>query len=247
MKDNFVILDIETNVQENSPMEEHFHVIQIGAIKITDGDFKNHLNFNQYIRPVNVLQYPVLPLGGEALTDFIQKLTKIQQETVNHARAFPDVWEEFLDFCDPYFEFFVSWGLYDWEVLQRVCKFYDLNFPFRYHVNLKDYYKTYFEKEEVRMGFGVKAASEYFGLVFNAEGAHNGYEDTKMITAIAEKMIEKGFYTFKKGYYEFKVGKIVPCEFSNWLISPVLVKKYKEMQKRSSEMEQYLFAASGNR
>ena len=243
-KDNFVILDIETNVEENSHGEEHFHVIQIGAIKIRNGNFKTDKFFNGYIRPIDVLQYPS---GGAILTDFIKKLTKIEQITVDAAPTFPDIWDNFLKFCDPYFEFFVSWGKYDWDVLKRVCNFYGLAFPFRYHVNIKDYYRAYFGKEEVKMGFGVKAASNYFDLPFNAEGAHNGYEDAKMIMAITEKMVERGFYTFKKSYYEFKEGKIVPCKFSNYLINPVLVKKYKEIQRRGKEMEQFLFSARGNR
>lgn len=240
-KDNFVLLDIETNVEENMPMEDHFHVIQIGATKITNGDFKNYQTFSKYIRPVEVSQYPA---AGGQLTGFIKKLTKIKQVEVDLADTFPDTWEQFLRFCEPYFEFFVSWGYYDWEVLKRVCDYYNLNFPFRYHVNLKDYYKAYFKDQDTAIGMGVKRASEYFELPYNDEGAHNGLEDAKMITAIAEKMSERGFYTFKKAHYEFKDEKIVPCFYSPYFASPVLIKKYKEIQKKGKEMERYLFNVS---
>jgi inhibitor of KinA sporulation pathway (predicted exonuclease) len=239
--DCFTIIDIETNVEESSPMDEHFHVIQIGAIKITNGDFDNPEYFSEYIRPVDILQYPS---GGAKLTDFIKKLTKIQQEQVDTAETFPMVWKRFLKFCDPYFEFFVSWGKYDWDVLEKVCNFYNMTFPWKYHVNIKEYYKAYFEKEEVKMGFGVKAASEYFKLPFNEFGAHNGLEDAKMISAIAKRMTERGFHTFKKAYYEFREGKVVPCKRSPYLINPVLVKKYKEIQKQFREMESFLFSAA---
>lgn len=238
MKDNFVILDIETNVPENI-QEDHFHVIQIGATKITNGDFKNYKPFNSFIRPVDMIEYPS---GGSVLTDFIKQLTKIRQDQVDNAEVFEVVWDNFLKFCDPYFEFFVSWGLYDWTVLKRVCDYYGLSFPFRYHVNIKNYYKAYFDNTGVRLGASVKSASKYFDLPFNEEGQHNGFEDAKMITAIAEKMVEGGFYTFKKSYFEFKEGLITPCNISNYLVSPVLIKKYKEIQKKGKEMEQYLWS-----
>jgi inhibitor of KinA sporulation pathway (predicted exonuclease) len=237
-KDNFIILDIEVNVEENAPTDEHFHVIQIGAVKVTNGNFtKSDRFFNSYIHPLDIVQYSS---GGEKLTNFIKKLTKIEQAQVDNALIFPLVWKEFLDFCAPYFEFFASWGKYDWDVLKRACAYHKQCFPFRYHVNLKDYYKMFFKDEEVKMGMGVKAASQFFGLPYNEEGAHNGYEDAKMITAIAEKMSEQGFYTFKKAYYEFKDGKITPNETSQYLLNPVIVKKYKEIQKKAKEMEQFL-------
>lgn len=240
-KDNFVILDIETNVEENTPIEEHFHVIQIGATKITNGDFNNYNAFDSFIRPVNNLQYPS---GGETLTPFIKKLTKITQEQVDNAPIFQDVWDSFLRFCAPYYCFFASWGKYDWDVLKKVCDYYSLDFPFTYHVNIKDYYRAYFKDQEVQMGMGVKAASEYFGLPFDTNTAHNGFKDAESITAIARVMSERGFYTFKKAYYEMKDGKIVPAMFSNYLINPAIVKRYKEIQKKAREMEQFLFANS---
>lgn len=238
-KNNFVILDIETNVPENMDGKQHFHVIQIGATKISNGNFNKYKTFNCYIKSKDIPEYPE---AGAVLTDFIKKLTKIEQSQVDSGLPFPQAWEQFLSFCSPFFEFFASWGKYDWDVLKRNCDFYHLKWPFRYHVNLKDYFKFCFDKlENQKMGFGVQGATKYFGLPFNSEGAHNALNDAVMITAIAEKMADRGFHTFAKRHYEFKDEKIVPCESSPYLINPVMVKKYKEIQKKAKEMEQFLF------
>jgi len=246
-KDNFIILDIETNVEQDSPMDEHFYVIQIGATKITDGKYIG--NFSIFIRPKNELGYSS---GGEQLTEFIKNLTHIKQEEVNDALYFPDAWNNFLKFCNPYYEFFASWGEYDYIVLKRVCEFYNLRFPFKYHINLKEYFKLYFNQENAKPGFGVKAAIKYFGLKYNEEGAHNGLIDAEMITQIVGKMIEKGFYTFSKSWYKNIDDKLIPLgslrslmeekeKISQWFLNPVLVKKYKELQKQVDKLGKVFF------
>jgi inhibitor of KinA sporulation pathway (predicted exonuclease) len=238
-KDNFVILDIETNVEKDIPIEKHFHVIQIGATKITSGEYCNYSTFNHYIKTQNIVEHPEV---GTKLTDFIKELTKITQEQVDSAETFPEVWNKFLVFSAPYFEFFASWGGYDWTLLKRNCYHYSLPFPFRYHVNLKDYYKAIFKNEEVALGTGVKAASKFFELPFNEEVAHNGMEDARMITAIAKAMADKEFYTFKKSLYEFGEGDLLkPSKVAALLHNPVLVREYNKMQKRLTEIKDFLF------
>lgn len=241
-KDNFVILDIETNVTESLPVDKHFHVIQIGATKITNGDFVNYKIFNFYVQPRDVAEYPD---GGAQLTDFIKKLTKIEQKQVDSGMPFPQAWSEFLVFCAPYFEFLASWGQYDWDVLKRNCEYYDLSFPFNYHVNLKGYYRTYFNDEDVKLGGGVKAASEFFNLPFNENGAHNGLEDAKMITAITKEMADRAFHTFRKtAHKQNSDWRFVPCqkgEVAEHYLNPVLIKKYQAYKERVQEMERLLF------
>jgi len=240
-KDNFVILDIETNVEEDTPFECHFHVIQIGATKIANGKFTKYKTFNVYIKPQNVPEYPS---GGATLTEFIKKLTKIEQKQVDEGLPFPEAWDEFLKFCNPYFEFFVSWGKYDWEVLKRNCDYYNLKWPFFYHVNIKEYYNTYFKDEDVKMGYGVKSACKFFSIPFNEDGQHNGLEDARMITDIAHEMAYRAFHTFKKIGYENDNWNFTPSlkgKESQYFINPVLVKRYKELKNKLGEMEEVLF------
>ena len=183
------------------------------------------------------------------MTEFIKKLTHIKQEEVDVAESFPIVWDNFLSFCNPYYEFFASWGEYDYIILKRVCEFYNLKFPFKYHVNLKEYFKLYFNQENAKPGFGVKAAMHYFGLKYNEEGAHNGLVDAQMITKLVEKMIEKGFHTFSKSWYKWDDSTLVPVRFLvdknedyvKWRINPVLAKKYKELKKETSKLEGVFF------
>jgi len=239
-KDNFVILDIEVNVPENLSVEKHFHVIQIGATKITNGDFDNYNVFNRYVKPVDITGY----VAGAKLTDFIMELTKINQAQVDNGVPFPVAWAEFLTFCAPHFEFLARWGEYDWDVLKRVCEFYDLSFPFRYHVNLKGYYKTYFNDEKTKLGFGVPAALKFFGLPYNEEGHHNGLEDAKMITAIAKAMAERAFETFRKTpHKQLPNWTFAPCERNEaqHYVNPILVKRYERVEAKKREMERLLF------
>jgi inhibitor of KinA sporulation pathway (predicted exonuclease) len=242
-KDNFVILDIETNTTENLQIDRHFHAIQIGATKITNGDFKNYQTFNAFIKTQKIEEYPEV---GTELTAFIKKLTKITQEQVDTAEAFPEVWNKFLVFSAPYFEFFASWGKYDWDVLKRNCDYYDLPFPFKYHVNLKDYYKVIFKNEDVQIGAGVRAACNYFKIPFNEQGQHNGLEDAKMITAIADAMVERGFYTFKKTSYNIDTEELLrptPKDLSayKYFLNPILVKEWNKTQKRLKEIKYFMF------
>ena len=232
-KDKLVILDIEVNTKENVKMNEHFHVIQIGAVKKDFGADKQDL-FNAYVKPKDVFEYPN---GGPILTPFIKELTKITQEQVDGAEPFEVVWPKFLKFCSPYFECFASWGAYDWEVLQRSCEYYKLKFPFKYHINLKEYYRLYYNKGEWKPGTGVQKALNYFGLE-PALAAHNALNDAVMITAVASKMVETGFYTFTKKRYG---ASLTSCKDGKWLWNPVIVKKYKELSEWRANIEGVLF------
>lgn len=237
-KDNFVILDIETNVEKDTPIEKHFHVIQIGATRITNGDYVNYGSFDSFIKTQDIVEHPEV---GVKLTDFIKELTKISQEQVDAAETFPEVWNRFLVFSAPYFEYFASWGRYDWTLLKRNCYHYGLPFPFKYHVNLKDYYKAIYRNEEVAMGSGVKAACNFFGIPFNEAGAHNGMEDAKMITAIAKQMAELDFYTFKRSLYEFGENDLLkPSRVAALLLNPVLVREYNETKRRLDEVKNFM-------
>jgi len=240
-KDNFVILDIEVNVEENTPFELHFNVIQLGATKITNGDYDNYDTFNSYIKPQDNQGASM----GE-LTEFIKKLTKIEQKTIDEEGvSFTDAWNKFLVFCAPYFEFFASWGEYDWNILKKNCDYFGLPFPFKYHVNIKDYYRMIYSNKSVKLGMGVPSALKFFGLTYNEEGHHNGLEDAKMITMIAKAMAEKDFYTFKKSLYEFNMGNILTSCVSDksrgFLVNPIMVKEYNDLEKRRQELNYVMF------
>lgn len=246
-KDNFIILDIETNAEEDTPFNCHFHVIQIGATKITNGQFSKYKTFNVYIQPKAIPEYPS---GGPILTEFIKKLTKIEQKQIDEGLTFPEAWDEFLKFCNPYFEFFVSWGKYDWDILKKNVDYYGLKWPFSYHVNIKDYYRLYFNNEEVKVGYGVESACKFFNISFNKDGQHNGLEDAKMITAITHEMSVRSFHTFKKKGYDLvhvqNYWTFLPTpkkQEPQYLINPVLVKRYKELKAKLGEMEEVLFSS----
>jgi len=241
-RDKFIILDIETNVEDSKDKEqcspntpypsnsEHFHVIQIGALKINSGQIID--TFDKFIKPVNIPEYPN---GGKKLTDFIIQLTKIQQSDVDKARLFPEVWNEFLKFCKPYYSYFGSWGFYDWEVLKRNCDYYKLKWPFEYHVNLKDYFSYFYNMPKGRKG--LKRACEYFNIPYS-ENAHNGMVDVKMIYDVMNKMWKNdNFHTFTKHKYD---ENFVKCSGEyKYFLSPLLVKKYNEVKKEKLKLEKY--------
>ena len=233
-KDKIVILDIEVNSKQDAKMNEHFHVIQIGAVKKDFESQKDPLKFNAYVKPKEIFEYPN---GGPILTEFIKDLTKIIQEQVDTAESFEVVWPKFLKFCSPYFECFASWGAYDWEVLQRACEYHKLKFPFKYHINLKELYRLFFNKDGWKRGTGVQSAMKYFDLKSGLE-AHNALNDAKMISDIADAMVKGGFYTFTKQKYD---ASLTPNEKGQYFWNPVIIKKYKELSDWNANIREVLF------
>lgn len=70
-----------------------------------------------------------LPLDNECITPFFEELTGIKKEDIlKEGRPFPEVLQQFADFCKDY----PIWTFHkDQEVFEQNCRYYNIPFPFQ--------------------------------------------------------------------------------------------------------------------
>ena len=117
---NHIILDLEWNqpMSYQSPAYRHigekllFEVIQIGAVKLDDD-----------LQCVDTFDRLICPKYYRRLHPRIRKITGIEQDEVNEADDFADVYADFLRFCGDDFAVF-TWGGDDISVLEQNRQFF---------------------------------------------------------------------------------------------------------------------------
>ena len=93
---NFVIFDLEYTTWDGA-QERHWtgeneykEIIEIGALKVSYPDFEIIDEFNVHIRP----------LKNPQLSDYCKNLTGITQDIIDQSKSFPEVYKQFLEFCN---------------------------------------------------------------------------------------------------------------------------------------------------
>lgn len=171
IKERVVIFDLEATCEENDktyPKE----IIEIGAI---DNEGKE---FSAFIKPI---QRPIL-------TDFCKKLTTINQEQVDEADGFNEVYPEFYEYFNG--ATLISWGAYDKNQLLKDLRLNKSNLGKAYieanHINLKELFHE-------KMGYfprGMKG--EMRKLKIPMTGTHHrGIDDARNIMKIYNFLISK--------------------------------------------------------
>lgn len=119
----YIIYDLEFNQADKSKNDDKkstdsklmFEVIQIGAIKV-DEYFKVISTFNSLVKP-SVYQ---------KLHPYVENLTKIDMEKVNLSRAFPEVYDDFINFIGSDNPILCIWGAADIKELIKNIEFHKL-------------------------------------------------------------------------------------------------------------------------
>ncbi len=116
---NYIVFDLEWNQSNTTKAKEnkklHFEIVELGAIKLND-DCVTIGEFNQLVKPQ--VYHEMHHITGQ--------LIHIQMQELEKGKPFPEMMEEFLDWCgdEPYM--FCTWGSLDLTELQRNMKFYGM-------------------------------------------------------------------------------------------------------------------------
>ena len=131
----YLVIDLEATCSDDGSVPRtEMEIIEIGAVLVTDGDFRRVDEFQTLVRPV---RHP-------SLTAFCTELTSITQADIATAPTFADAIAAFKgwlyrDARETQDMLFCSWGDYDRRQLQQDCDFHRLPFPIgARHVNVKE-------------------------------------------------------------------------------------------------------------
>ncbi len=113
---DYIVFDLEWNQSDTGRevKEIPFEIIEIGAVKLNE-EFRMKGKFHRLIKPeiYKELHY------------ITRSLIHIKMEELVNEKSFPEVMEEFLDWCgDDYI--FCTWGPIDLTELQRNMRFYQM-------------------------------------------------------------------------------------------------------------------------
>lgn len=143
-------------------------------------------SFHQYIQPTK----------NPELTHFCKKLTGIDQSDIQDAGYFPDVVQDFYDFCsdNESAEYVLcSWGFYDKKQFERDCIRYELPLHWlKHHISIKHQYA---QMAHIRP-CGVMTALKKEGWSFQGR-LHSGFDDAVNIARLFVKHFNQ--FTFPKG------------------------------------------------
>ena len=176
---NYIIFDLEATCWQGKPPGYVSETIEIGAIRINSyGETTGE--YNRFIKPIL----------NPRLSAFCTELTSIEQEQINRAKTFPDVIEEFQDWCDIYETDYLlcSWGAFDKKMLIRDCQLHQLDADWaERHINLKKQYQSI---RKMRKPIGLKRAVLKEGFEFTGIH-HRGISDAENLAKVFVKFLDE--------------------------------------------------------
>ena len=162
----YIILDLEFNQsfpfktgKKTEPVPEcPFEIIQIGAVKMNEA-FEIVDTFDRMIRPQI---YP-------RLHPFVERITGIQEEQLQHQPSFADAYSAFLQFIGPEPSILCTWGPDDIKSLFRNILYYhlDLDAITEQYLNIQPY-ATQYLNHETGKAIGLKNAVTELGIEMDA-------------------------------------------------------------------------------
>lgn len=116
---NYIVLDLEWN-QSNTGLEEEaarlpFEIIEIGAIKLSDTCVM-----------ISEFSELVKPQVYHEMHHITSKLIHMQMQELERGRPFPEVMNDFRQWCGEEEFMFCIWGTLDLTELQRNMQFYNM-------------------------------------------------------------------------------------------------------------------------
>lgn len=177
----YVVLDFEATCQANYRIRPQ-EIIEFPSV-VLDGST---------LEEVGRIQLYVRPIAHPRLSEFCTGLTGIQQQTVDAARTFPEVFEEYDAWVRQWPDaIFVTCG--DWDLktmLPAQCWLSGLHQPDRYHrwLNIKREFEEFYKRE----ARGLAGMVQALGMRFEGR-PHSGLDDSINTARVWARMIRDGY------------------------------------------------------
>ena len=183
---NYIVFDLEFNQSFDfktgssaaSNPECPFEIIQIGAVKL-----------NSSLETVGYFNYYIKPVIYKRIHPYVEKITGIDQKTLDSGHPFSVVFDALCDFADPAEDIFCSWGNDDIKSLYRNIRYHKLKaskIPDRY-MNIQSFATSYLKYEPGR-SIGLKNAVELLNINISSD-FHNALNDA-VYTAEVFKIVK---------------------------------------------------------
>ena len=180
---NYIVYDIEATCWDGEPSQMVQETIEIGALKL-----------DRYGEVIGIFERFVRPTIHPNLSLFCRQLTTIDQISINRARPFPEVIEDFQEWAGVYDDeeyLLCSWGSFDKRILVQDSELHDLD-PFwtEQHINVR---RQYHDLKRWRSYKGLKKVVELEGYEFTGV-YHRGISDAHNLAKIFVKYIDEWQY-----------------------------------------------------
>lgn len=181
---NFIVYDLEATCWEGRPPKMVQEIIEIGAVRMNEyGEVLDQ--FSRFVRPVL----------NPHLSFFCKKLTSIDQVSINRARPFPEVIEDFMEWAEIFDgddHLLCSWGNFDKKMFIQDSELHQLDCDWvdGYHINVK---KQYHEIKRWRSYKGLKRVVELEGFDFTGV-YHRAISDAQNLAKVFMKYIDEWQY-----------------------------------------------------
>lgn len=193
---NYIVMDLEWNQCPKGKEFENkklpFEIIEIGAVKL-DSSFNVVGEFDRLIRPQLYTK----------LHHIVKELLDVSSEELLAGGAFPEVMEEFLEWCGEDYMFCI-WGSGDLTALQRNMNFFGVEnkfpMPFIFY-DIQKFYSILYEDGKIRRS--LQSVIEAMHLS-ETEEFHRAINDARYTAHVMQMMDIEGV----KGYYSIDCYRI---------------------------------------
>ena len=181
---NYIVMDLEWNQCPKGKEFENkklpFEIIEIGAVKL-DSSFNVVGEFDRLIRPQLYTK----------LHHIVKELLDVSSEELLAGGAFPEVMEEFLEWCGEDYMFCI-WGSGDLTELQRNMNFFGVEnkfpMPFIFY-DIQKFYSILYEDGKIRRS--LQSVIEAMHLS-ETEEFHRAINDARYTAHVMQMMDIEG-------------------------------------------------------
>ncbi len=191
---DYIIFDLEWNQCPDGKEFENkaipFEILEIGAVKL-DNEFREIDRFSRHICPQ---VYPSMHFRTE-------EILTLDWEDLKQASSFPEVFQEFMDWCGTP-SHFCTWGPLDLFELQRNLSYYGIENPFPFPLFFYDIQKLFaIHSEEPRIRRSLEYAVNLLQLQEDLP-FHDALSDAVYTAMIFQKLSSKQLLrNFSIDYY----------------------------------------------
>lgn len=182
---NYIIFDLEFNQGYSSSKDNKntinpkcpFEILQIGAVKL-DKNLKTISTINRLIKPSIY----------KDINPFVKEMTGITIDSLNVAKPFKEIFNEFIEFIGDTSGILCVWGMSDMKELFRNVQYYELDIsliPLKY-INLQRYASKYFKCPK-GTNIGLHNAVDLLNIPVNTQ-FHDAFNDASYTAEVFKKL-----------------------------------------------------------